>query len=303
MGAPCVRGKRLDSITSILIRSCLPLLLVLGLVGEGQGQFTSGVQAVEVYASAVDKNGEPVRGLTKDDFEILEDGQPQTLSAFAAGDFPLTAALAVDHSFSMAQNRNRMLIASKSAAKTFLMALRPADESLVVGIGTRATIIAAPDVARDQQIATVARLSAWGTTPLYDAILASIDAVDAAKGRRALVILSDGDDKYSTATVEDVLERARRSNVMVYPIGLGKNRAPLFAEIASITGGRSYHESDPRKLDPVMLSIAAQLREQYLLGYSPSRLPTPGKNEWRSITVRVKRPGVTVRARDGYFTR
>lgn len=281
----------------------MPVLLLLGLVAEAKGQFTSGVQAVEVYASVVDKTGDPVRGLTKDDFEVLEDGQPQTVSAFAAGDFPLTVALAVDHSFSMAQNRSRMLVASKSAAKTFLNALRPADESLVVGIGTSAKVLAPPEMARDQQIATVAGLSAWGTTPLYDAILASIDAVDAAKGRRALVILSDGDDKYSAATADDVTARARRSNVMVYPIALGRNRPPLFAEIASISGGRSFHESDPRKLDAVMLSVATQLREQYLLGYSPSRPAAPGKNEWRSITVRVKRPGVTVRARDGYFAR
>lgn len=266
-------------------------------------QFTSGVQAVEVYASVVDRNGEPVRGLTRDDFEVLEDGQPQTLSAFAAGDFPLTVALAVDHSFSMAQDRGRMLQASKSAAKAFLSALRPADESLVVGIGTRAVVIAAADVPRDGQAATVAGLNAWGTTPLHDAILASIDAVDAARGRRALVILSDGDDRYSDATAQDVLARARRSNVMVYPVALGRSRPALFAEIATLTGGRSYHERDPAKLEAAMGKIAAQLREQYLLGYSPARLPAPGASEWRSIAVRVKKPGVTVRARDGYYTR
>jgi Ca-activated chloride channel family protein len=272
-------------------------------IPAGARQFTSGVQAVEVYASVVDRNGEPVRGLTQDDFEVLEDGRPQTLSAFAAADFPLTVALAVDHSFSMAQDRGRMLQASKSAAKAFLSALRPADESLVVGIGTRAVVIAAAGESRDRQIATVAGLSAWGTTPLHDAILASIDAVDAARGRRALVILSDGDDRYSDATAQDVLARARRSNVMVYPVALGRTRPALFAEIATLTGGRSYHERDPGKLETAMVKIAEQLREQYLLGYSPARLPAPGTSEWRSITVRVKKPDVTVRARDGYFTR
>jgi Ca-activated chloride channel family protein len=304
MTAPsALRGNRSNSITSAACGVLAALLAVVAVGANLAAQFTSGVQAVEVYASVVDKSGQPVRGLTRDDFELLEDGQPQTLTAFAAGDFPLTVALAVDHSFSMAQNRSRMLNGSKSAAKSFLSALRPADESLVVGIGTKAAVIAAADVPREQQIATVTGLSAWGTTPLHDAILTSIDAVDAAKGRRALVILSDGDDRYSTATADDVLARARQSNVMVYPIALGRNRPPLFAEIASVTGGRSFHESDPRRLDQVMLTVAELLREQYLLGYSPTRLPTAGTNEWRAITVRVKKPGVTVRARDGYYTR
>lgn len=253
-----------------------------------------------MYASVVDRNGEPVRGLTKDDFELLEDSQPQVLSAFAAGDFPLTVALAVDHSFSVA---GPMLTASKSAARAFLTALRPADESLVVGIGSRVTIIAGPEVGRAEQIDTVAKLSAWGTTTLHDAIIASIGEVDAARGRRALVILSDGDDRYSTASAGEALTRARRSNVMVYPIALGRSRPPLFAEISTVTGGRSFHQRDLKGLDKVMVTIANQLHEQYLLGYTPARLPTPGTNEWRSITVRVKKPGLTVRARDGYFTR
>ena len=295
-----MRGKRFDSITSTLIRSCVPVLVAGVLLVDAHAQFSSGVQAVEVYASVVDRNGEPVRGLTRDDFEVLEDGQPQTLSAFAAGDFPLTVALAVDHSFSMA---GPMLAASKSASRAFLGALRPADESLVVGIGSRVTIIAGSDVPRPDQISTVAKLSAWGTTTLHDAILASIDEVDAARGRRALIILSDGDDRYSTASADDALGRARRSNVMIYPVALGKNRPPLFAEISTVTGGRSFHQRDLKGLDKLMTTIVAQLHEQYLLGYSPTRLPTPGKNEWRTITVRVKKPGVTVRARDGYFTR
>ena len=80
-------------------------------------------------------------------------------------------------------------------------------------------------------------------------------------------------------------------------------RPALFAELSSVTGGRSFHVRDLKALDATLTTIAAELREQYLLGYSPSRPFTAGGEEWRSITVRVKRPGVNVRARDGYYVK
>lgn len=271
----------------------------MGVAGGG-AQFTSGVNAVEVYASVVDARGEPVRGLTREDFELLEDGVPQRLSAFTAGEFPLTVALALDRSFSM---EGAPLAATKRAARAFLGALRPQDEALVIGIGSDVTLLAGAGEPRDRQLAAVDALHAWGTTSLHDAVIAALEAVDAGTGRRALVVLSDGDDRYSEASAAEAIARARRSNVMVYPIALGRRRPPLFAELATVTGGRSFHARESKDLDQVLVTIARQLREQYLLGYSPTRPPVPGSNEWRSITVRVKKPGLTVRARDGYYVR
>jgi Ca-activated chloride channel homolog len=266
----------------------------------GSPQFTSSVNLVEVYASVVEEgSGEPVRGLSAEDFEILEDAQPQKISAFSAGDFPLTAAVALDASFSMAEQLPRV----KAAARSFLNALRPSDEAVIVGIGSEASVLAPASTNRAEQLAAVDRLTAWGTTALHDAIIASIAAVDASRGRHALVILSDGDDRYSQAGAADAVERARRSNVIVYPVALGKARPPLFAELATLTGGRSFHARDLAGLDGMLMTIASQLREQYLLGYSPARQPVSGSNEWRSISVRVRKPGVSIRARDGYYVR
>lgn len=263
------------------------------------GQFASSVSLVEVYVSVVDANGQPVRGLTADDFEVFEDGQPRKIAAFAAGDFPLTAALALDRSFSMA---GRPLASVQSAARAFLGALRPSDEAVLLGVGSEVTPLAAPGASRDEQIEAVGALTPWGTTSLHDAIIAAIDAVDGSSGRRALVILSDGDDRYSRATAAEAVARARRSNVMVYPIALGRSRPPLFAELSTLTGGRSYHVRNYEGLDETLRTIASQLREQYLLGYTPPQASgTDGG--WRSITVRVRRPGVSVRARDGYYLR
>jgi Ca-activated chloride channel homolog len=288
----------LNSITAVTL--ALVSAGVAGPLPTAANQFTSSVNLVEVYASVVDAAGQPIRGLSQSDFEILEDGQPQAIAAFTAGDFPLTAALALDNSFSMA---GPPLATVKSAARSFLQALRPDDQAVVIGIGSRVSVLAAAESARAEQLAAVDSLSAWGTTALHDAIIAAIEAVDGARGRRALVILSDGDDKYSDATAADALARARRANVMVYPIAIGRTRPPLFAEMATLTGGRSFHARETKGLDETLRTVAAQLREQYLIGYSPSRSPAAGANEWRSITVRVRKPGVTVRARDGYYVR
>jgi len=263
-------------------------------------QFTSSVNLVEVYASVVDASGQPVRGLRQADFEVLEDGARQTISAFTAGDFPLTIAVALDHSFSMA---GAPLAAVKRATRSFLGALRPDDEAIVLGISSQVEAVATPRQSRPEQIAAVESLTAWGTTTLHDAILAAIESVDGSRGRRALVILSDGDDRYSDASAAEAIARARRSNVIVYPVALGKVRPSLFAELSTLTGGRSFHARELQGLDETMTTVAALLREQYLIGYSPARTPVAGSNEWRSIAVRVNKPGVMVRARDGYYVR
>jgi Ca-activated chloride channel family protein len=145
-------------------------------------------------------------------------------------------------------------------------------------------------------------LGRWGTTALHDAIIEAINAIQPARSRRALVLLSDGDDRYSKATAADALSRARAADVLVYPVALGPRRPPLFSELAALTGGRSAHLRDARGLPQALRDIASELRHQYLLGYTPKR-PLDDVGEWRAITVRVKRPGWQVRARDGYLVR
>jgi Ca-activated chloride channel family protein len=292
-------ADRLDSNTVRRLGTAA-LVMSLALAVPAAGQFTSGVNVVEVYASVTGAQGEPIQGLARGDFEVREDGVPQTLSVFAEGDFPLSVAVAVDASFSMAGTRLEL---ARSAARIFLGELRPADEAMVVAIGSEVETLAPLSKSRRAQLDAVARVDAFGTTALYDAIIGAIDAVQPAQGRRALVLLSDGDDRYSTASADTALDRARRSDVMVYPIALGRQRPELFAELATLTGGRSFHARDARGLPDIARGIARDLRHQYLLGYTPSRAIEPGRHEWRSISVTVTRPGARVRARDGYVVR
>ena len=287
-------GNRSDSIT-------LLAAVLLAVVAVEASQFSTSTTLVEVYVSVSDAEGRPVRGLTQADFEVLEDTVPQQISAFAAGDFPLRVALAIDRSFSMA---GEPLRASRRAARAFLAALRPEDESVILGIGSRVAVVAPHTDTRAAQAAAIDALDAWGTTPLHDAVVQSLEATDAAKGRRAVVILSDGDDRYSDTTAREVVDRARHANVLVYPVALGKVLPPVFSDLSAVTGGRPFLVRDPRRLDATLQQIASDLHAQYLVGYAPSRAITPAaRNEWRRITVRVKRPGVTVRARDGYYVR
>jgi Ca-activated chloride channel family protein len=285
--------RLVDSITIGLVAAAIGAA-----VAAAAPQFSSGVNLVEVYATVADEKGEPITGLTASDFQVLEDGQPQTVSAFIAGDFPLNVGLALDRSFSMAGDR---LETTKRAAHAFLDALRPEDKVLIVKIGTTFEL----SEARTPR-AMIDDIDAWGTTALYDSIIEAIDSIEragTARGRHALVLFSDGADRYSRATPAEVLERARRANVIVYPIAIGRDRPELFAELAALTGGRSVHARDGKGLPDLVKSIARELRFQYLLGYTPSRPLSGETGEWRSITVKVNRPRVRVRARDGYLVR
>jgi Ca-activated chloride channel family protein len=266
------------------------------------GQFSSGISLVEVYATVTDASGNPVRGLTSDDFAVQEDGAPQSISAFASGEFPLSVAIGLDRSFSMSRERVRTAAA---AAGQFVSALRPDDQVMVLAIGSEVETVAplsSLSAGRAAAMSALETLEPWGTTPLYDATLAALDAIQTATGRRALVLISDGMDRYSDATAAQVVDRARRKDVLIYPIATGRARPPLFAELAGATGGRSFQARDARALETALATIARELREQYLIGYAPARAPEESA-QWRSITVTVNKPNVRVRARDGYYSR
>ena len=275
---------------------------VLGVERANPGlfaQFSSGVQLIEVYATVTDANGELVTGLRQSDFQVFENDRLQEVSAFAAGEFPLTVALGVDRSFSMAGDKLRL---AKLASQTFLKQLKSDDRSMVIAIGNNAEVIAPLSTDHAAQAQAVAALDAWSTTSLYDAVIVALDRLEPEKGRQALVVFSDGADRYSQATSGQVLARARRSQALVYPITIGRTRVPAAVELATLTGGRSFLLRDAKELERTLTTIARELRYQYLIGYVPSVPPKPGMHEWRAIRVTLKNPanGVRVRARDGY---
>ena len=263
-------------------------------------QFSAKVTQVEVYATVTDETGHPVKGLDRGDFTVLEDDVPQEITTFLGGEFPASVALAIDRSFSM---KGTPLTMARTAGRVFVASLKPEDRVMLISISGDVEVLAPLSTDREPLLRALDTLDPWSTTSLHDALIRSVDLLEGETGRRAIVVLSDGVDKYSSARPADVLNRARRSDVMVYPIAIGRERPRLFPELASITGGRSFHLRDPKELQATLQAIAADLGAQYLLGYAPASPPSGEVDEWRSITVRVSRPGVTVRARSGYRPR
>jgi len=267
---------------------------------EAVPRFSSAVQAVEVYATVTDSAGEPVTGLGAGDFQLDDDRQPQIISTFAEGAFPLTVALGVDRSWSMAGEPLRL---ARRAAQSFLEQLRPADRALVVAINAEAEVIAPLTADRSAQARAIAALDPWSTTALRDAVIKTLDRLEPEPGRQALVVFSDGVDRFSHLSAAAMVDRARRGSALVYPIVLGRAPVAVLSEVAALTGGRSFALRDAQGLEAALGTIARELRHQYLLGYVPTPAAASEPGRWHPIRVRVRgqeAKGWRVRARDGY---
>jgi Ca-activated chloride channel family protein len=262
----------------------------------GRAQFSTTTELVEVYASVTGSQGASVAGLRAEEFTVYENGVAQPIQAFAEGEFPLAAVLAIDRSFSMTGAPLRL---ARDAARTFLERLRAEDRALIVAVGSEVEALGELSTDRQQQRAALDSLVPWGTTSLHDAIVEVLGRLRQEGGRRAMLVLSDGQDRFSRATADQVRADVRGGDVLVYGITLAREPSPLLRELADLSGARAFHVTTPPQLPGVFEQIARELRTQYLLGYAPP----PGPPGWRTIEVRVSRPGASVRARQGYLAR
>jgi Ca-activated chloride channel family protein len=259
-------------------------------------QFAAQVTLVEVYATVTNADRQPVAGLTREDFRVLDNGEPRDIEVFAASDFPLSVAIAVDRSWSMA---GRRLEQARTAGRQFLGQLREQDEAMLVGISSEVETLAPLTRDRAAQYLALDALTPWGATKLHDALLEALARIETAQGRRALVVLSDGQDRGSRASAEEVAERARRTPVLIYPVTIARQNSSLLAQLASFTGGRAFWLREPDELGEAFGAIAQELRQQYLLGFRPpASSPTVA---WRRITVEANGRALKVRARPGYY--
>lgn len=259
------------------------------------------VEIVSVPVLVFDKAGRFIPDLKKQDIQIFEDGVQQEITYLAnsSGDdrIPLSIAMTLDTSGSMQPSISFL----KEAATYFTGKLETSDQALVVQFNETVKSSAEFTDDGDRLDSFINGLQVWGGTALYDAVLYSLDRLRDRPGRKALILLSDGDDNSSTqASKGQVTAMAKSLEVSIYSVGIQGFDLPkgFLKNLAEDTGGAYYFPNKVSELVKVFEAISKDLKNNYLVAYSPKRA---ADNTYRKIEVRVSRPEVTVRVRPGYM--
>ena len=259
---------------------------------------TVDVDAVQVTVSVTDDRGRYVKGLPQSAFQIKEDGQPQKISQFYAEGAPLELVIAVDNSASIRPAIQTL----KRSVSTFLAAVPPRDRVTLLGFNEDVFVIARRTADLTERLQAVERLTAWGSTVLYDGILLGAETLESQPGRKALVVFTDGEDQGSNATFAEVERLLQGSDLALYMIGQGqaltsKALTTLLERLSRPTGGRAFSTDSVSALDDAFRELLDELSNQYVLAYQPTNAARD--DTWREITVTVDGHR-QVRARQGY---
>ncbi len=257
------------------------------------------VNRVILWVSVTDRDDEFVTDLDVAHFDVLENGKSQQILELVKEDRPITMAILLDSSGSMQEELREV----QAAAGSFVETLRDEDRAMVIDFDDRVFLIQDLTSDREALRETVASTQAIGGTSLYDALHAAYRLMGGTEGRKAIVVLSDGDDSSSQFSFKRVLEEAKTNNTLIYTIGLGSgiggSGRSVLKDFAEYTGGRSFFVKNAEDLAGVYERIAEELRSQFYLTYSTSVDEWDGR--WVKLEVKTDRPGHEVRARRGFF--
>jgi len=267
------------------------------------------VDRVNVLFTVASKGGRLVTGLTKDDFVVLEDGKPQTISNFSKeGNLPLNIGLLIDTSGSV---WNKLRFEREAAVKFFYSILRPGqDKAFVMAFDTKASIL--QDYTDKPEILerAIKHMIAGGSTSLYDAVSeAAIRKLGNQAGRHVLIVISDGFDNASHSDLAGALEAAQKNDVIIYAISTNRIEGLLLqdpdagdsnlAQLSGETGGYAFFPKHLEDLSHAFRRIGEDLRSQYSLAYGPTNTSRDGT--FRLIEIVPFRKGYKVHSRHGYF--
>lgn len=292
-GAP-----KAHSVTAVLVRDGREV--ATSRVRTRDVGFTASASARVVTLAPVvtDGHGRHVLGLEKKDFALVVDGKSQEIETFDALDSKLSVVLVLDISASMAPKLREM----REAALGFVSTLKPVDEVSVMTFSSGVVDITpfSADKRKAQEAVEDARVI--GETALYDATAAALKQLRAAKGRRAVILFTDGEDNRSRMSVEQVVEMARASEVTIFSVGQGVPDGSVLRSylerMAQETGGSAFFISTVKKLNEAFRDVVKELQSQYFLTFTPVD-QTP--RTWHTVEFRLGRPGLTPRVRKTYF--
>ena len=270
--------------------------------------FRSAVDMASFGVTVTDRKGELATGLGRDDFDVVEDGVRQAITLFARGDqtespVDLHLGLLFDTSGSMEEN----IGFSRSAAIKFLNAVPDAKDITLVAVDAKVQVARYGQNDFARLVERIRRKQPDGMTALYDAVGVYLDGAQNEEGRRVLVLYTDGGDTSSSLNYTEIQDLLRASDITLYAIGFLANlsqssqmeqRVRLRA-LAEITGGEAFFPGDLKELDTTYAHVLHEIRAQYTVGYLSANTRTDGS--WRKVEIKVKRPGLKVRSRRGYF--
>ncbi|MBS1859020.1 MAG: VWA domain-containing protein [Acidobacteria bacterium] len=270
--------------------------------------FRLDTRIVVCHTTVVDKTGHLVTNLPESAFSVYENKVRQQIRRFKREDVPVSLGLVIDNSGSMRDK----LAQVKAAAVALVRESNPQDEVFVVNFNDSAYLDNpknkpfTSDINELQQ--ALAKIDTRGGTAMRDAIQMSIDHLKGAhRDKKVLVVITDGNDNSSTVGMDTILRSAHKSDVLIYGVGLlaeeehreASRARKALNDLAEATGGKTFFPKDVAEVDTIARQVAHDIRNQYVIEYSPSNSVMDGT--FRAIKITARAPGTTVRTRSGYY--
>jgi len=266
---------------------------------------------VTLTLTVTDAYGRYVSGLTKNAFVITDNNKEQDVTYFSDSDAPVSIGILFDVSGSMSGDKIKK---AKTALQRFITSSHPSDEYFLIAFNNRAELLLDRTRDADAVLNKLSLVQPARNTALYDAVYLGLERVTrGAHQKRALLIISDGQDNSSRYNFGEVRRLMKESDVVTYAVGIlgggdsgsqtGMQGQAFLDELASVSGGKSFYPNGAAEMDEIFERIALELRHQYSIGYTPTDFQPDGK--WRKVRVKVKPPRglprLTVRGREGYY--
>jgi Ca-activated chloride channel homolog len=288
----------------------------LGTQGAAQQRVKTGVDVVNFSVILTDKQGAPITGLTADDFEVLEEGKPQTISYFTEGDpengdnlgdvMPLHLGLTIDTSGSMEKDINDV----RTAVIKFLNANDTAIDFTLVDFDTEVRVARYGADEMERLIERIRRRKPDGWTALFDAVGVYLNGAGPQDGHKIMLLYTDGGDTRSELTFSDTLSLLKSADVTLYTIGYLENQSSSvraqqqqqLQRMAGVTGGQAFFPSSIKELDKIYEKIQREIAARYSIGFVSTDTRKDGN--WRKVEIKLKRQdlrGARLRSRTGYF--